>query len=151
MTGTSTRFAIVLAGLVSALPAAAAEMNADEAQRFVIGKYFSYTCFEGTSGAGRIHADGSVAGYIRIRGAAPRFVTLPANTLRVKGEAVCASVRGMSFQPCFSLQKTSQASFRGSISGLSFAYCDFYRRNARVDLARGPLKLQPVRSAAAGE
>jgi len=32
-------------GLLAALPAAAGEMNADEARRFVIGKMFSYTCF----------------------------------------------------------------------------------------------------------
>jgi len=151
MTGTSKRLVMVLAGLVSALPAAAVEMTPDEAQRFVIGKSFSYTCFEGTSGAGRIHADGSVAGYIRPRGSGPRFVVLPANTLRVKGAAVCASVRGLPFEPCFNLHKTGHASFRGSISGFGYAYCDFYRRSARADLGRTPLKLQPVRAAAAGE
>ena len=60
-----TRTAIVLAGLVSALPAQAQEMRAEEARRFVIGKLFSYTCFDGTSGAGRVYADGSVIGTIR--------------------------------------------------------------------------------------
>ena len=63
--GMNTRIAIVLAGLVSALPAQAAEMKAEEARRFVIGKLFSYTCFDGTSGAGRVYADGSVIGTIR--------------------------------------------------------------------------------------
>ena len=47
-------------------------MKPDEARRFVVGKQFSYTCFEGTTGSGRIHADGSVAGYIQIRGTALR-------------------------------------------------------------------------------
>ena len=37
-------------------------------------------------------------------------------------------VQGMPFQPCFNLQKTSDKSFRGSVSGLGFAYCDFTRR-----------------------
>jgi hypothetical protein len=54
-------------GLLAALPAAAGEMNADEARRFVIGKMFSYTCFEGTRGQGRVNSDGSVAGSIRRR------------------------------------------------------------------------------------
>ena len=151
MTGTSARIAVVLAGLVSALPAAAGEMTPDEARRFVVGKQFAYTCFEGTRGAGRIHADGSVAGYIQVRGSAPRYVVLPANTLRVKGAAVCAQVRGMPFEPCFNLQKTGHTSFRGSISGFGFAYCDFHRRNPRIDIARAPMRLGPVRSAAAGE
>ena len=150
MTGTSTRVAILLAGLVSALPAAAAEMTPDEARRFVVGKQFAYTCFEGTTGAGRIYGDGSVAGYVQIRGGPARYVVMPPNTLRVKGAAVCAQVRGMPFEPCFNLQKTGQASFRGSVSGFGFAYCDFHRRNARVDLARAPRRLQPVQSAAAG-
>jgi hypothetical protein len=38
------------AGLLAALPAMAGEMGADEARRFVIGKMFTYTCFEGTRG-----------------------------------------------------------------------------------------------------
>jgi hypothetical protein len=134
---------------MSALPAGAAEMNAEEARRFVIGKQFNYTCFEGTSGAGRIQHDGSVAGYIRLKGTGPaRFVAMPANTLRVKGAAVCASVRGMPFEPCFNLQKTSEHSFRGSMNGFGFAYCDFSRRSARADIGR-PMKLQPVQAAAA--
>ena len=47
-------------GLLAALPAVAGEMSADEARRFVIGKMFSYTCFEGTRGQGRVNSDGSV-------------------------------------------------------------------------------------------
>ena len=34
----------------------------------------------------------------------------------------------MPFQPCFNLLKTSNRSFRGSVSGLGFAACDFNRR-----------------------
>jgi hypothetical protein len=34
----------------------------------------------------------------------------------------------MPFEPCFNLDKTNEASFRGSVSGLGFAYCDFTRR-----------------------
>jgi len=149
MSGSLLRVAVLLAGLVGAAPAVAEEMSPDEARRFVIGKHFTYSCFEGTKCGGRIHADGSVAGYIQVRGSSPRFVALPAGTLGVKGSAVCAQVRGMPFQPCFNLQKTGQTSFRGSISGFGFAYCDFHRRNARVEMARGPVGR--VQSAAAGE
>ena len=46
---------------------------------------------------------------------------------RVRGEAVCASLQGMLFEPCFHLEKTDDRSFRGSLSGLGFAYCDFTR------------------------
>ena len=119
-------------GLLAALPAAAGEMSADDARRFVIGKMFSYTCFEGTRGQGRVNSDGSVVGSIQFQGSGElRHAHLPANTLQVKGEAVCASLRGMPIQPCFNLERTSDHSFRGSISGLGFAYCEFTRNGGR--------------------
>jgi hypothetical protein len=78
-------------------------------------------------GAGRIYGDGSVIGTIQFRGAGPaRTVSLPAGTLGVRGEAVCASLPGMPFEPCFHIEKTDDRSFRGSWMG--FAYCDFTRR-----------------------
>jgi len=119
-------------GLLAALPAAAGEMNADEARRFVIGKMFSYTCFECTRGQGRVNSDGSVAGSIQFQGSGPvRYARLPANTLQVKGEAVCASLHGMLCQACFNLERISDNSFRGSVSGLGFAYCEFTRNGGR--------------------
>jgi hypothetical protein len=145
------RLILVLAGFLCAVPAQAEELRASEARRFIAGKHFAYTCFEGTSGHGRIYADGSVAGYIQIGGTGPRrYVVLPAGTLRVHGEQYCASVRGIPFQPCFNLQKTSRISFRGSISGFGFAYCDFSRRSARADLHRSPLRLHRIHAASAG-
>src|SRR6476620_8759478 len=63
--------------------------------------------------------------------AARRFV---AGTLRVRGESVCASLQGIPFEPCFNLDKTNDQSFRGSVSGFGFAYCDFTRR---VSVAAG--------------
>ena len=90
MPGTWARSAILIASIVYVLPAAAVEMTAEEAKRFVSGKLFAYTCFEGTSGAGRIYADGSVVGSIQIRGDGPvRYVALPAGTLRVSGPSAC--------------------------------------------------------------
>jgi hypothetical protein len=90
-----------------------------------------------------------VVGYIQVRGSAPRYVALPAGTLRITGERYCAQVRGMPFQPCFNVERTSAVSWRGSISGLSFAYCDFHRRGARAEVARGPMQLRGTQSASA--
>jgi hypothetical protein len=127
------RIGTLLAGLTAVLASTSASaqtaMKAEEARAFVVGKLFAFNCFEGTKGVGRIHADGSVAGTIQFRGTGPvRWAQLPAGTVNVKGEAVCANVRGMPFQPCFNLLKTSNKSFRGSVSGLGFAACDFNRR-----------------------
>ena len=86
----------LMVGLLAAVPAVAGEMSAEEARRFVIGKIFSYTCFEGTRGQGRVNSDGSVTGSIQFQGSGEvRHAHLPANTLHVKGEAVCASLRGL--------------------------------------------------------
>ena len=130
------RVAVVMLGLVASAPAFSEELKPEEARRFVAGKLFAFNCFEGTRGAGRIYADGSVSGSVQFGGQGPvRNVRLPAGTLQVRQEAVCASLQGLPFQPCFNLQKTDQASFRGSVSGLGFAYCDFNRKSGRVDLA----------------
>lgn len=148
-------FALTI-GLLAAVPAAAGEMSAEEARRFVIGKIFSYTCFEGTRGQGRVNADGSVIGSIQFQGSGEvRHAHLPANTLQVKGESVCASLRGLPMQPCFNLERTSASSFRGSISGLGFAYCDFTRPGGRTTVAHSvqrtptaqPLGLRPTLAA----
>lgn len=136
---------------VAALPAVAGEMKAEEARRFVVGKLFSFSCFEGSSGAGRIFDDGSVTGVVRFQGTgAARYVTLPAGTLRVKGESVCASLRGMAFEPCFNLVQTDQHSFRGSISGLGFASCQFTRRGGRAEFAHTSAR-RPVSTVATSE
>ena len=135
----------LLTGLLAALPAMAGEMSADEARRFVIGKMFSYTCFEGTRGQGRVLPDGSVIGSIQLRGSGQvRYAALPPGTLRVKGEAVCASVRGLPVEPCFNLERLDNNSFRGSISGLGFASCDFNRHNGRASVAHSASNTQPL-------
>jgi len=130
------RVAVVVMGLLASAPAFSEELKPEEARRFIAGKLFAFNCFEGTRGAGRIFADGSVAGAVQFGGSGPyRNVRLPAGTLQVKTESVCASMQGLPFQPCFNLQKTDQASFRGSLSGMGFAYCDFNRKSGRVDFA----------------
>lgn len=129
----SVRVVTVATTLLMAWPAGAETLNVDAARRFVVGKTFAYNCFDGTRGAGRIQSDLSVAGTIQIRGNGPiRFVQLPPGTLKVKGESVCASVRGIPFEPCFNVDRTDDQSFRGSVAGLSFAYCDFTRRGPRM-------------------
>jgi hypothetical protein len=130
------RCIIVVAGLVAAVPARAGELKPEEAKRFIAGKYFSYTCFEGTTGAGRINADGSVVGTIQVRGAgSARLIALPTGTVRVQPDSICASLRGMLFQPCFTIEQTDARSFRGSIAGLGFAHCDFTRRNPKLEIS----------------
>ena len=50
-------------------PALAGQMTADEARRFVSGKVFAFTCFDGTRGAGRILDDGGAATMLVHKGA----------------------------------------------------------------------------------
>ena len=123
------RAAAALAGLLAVAPALAEPMNAETARRFVAGKLFAFNCFEGSSGTGRIFNDGSVAGVMRMRADGPtRFMHLPPGSLYPKEGRICSNVKGAFFNPCFELNKTSDKSFRGSISGFGFAYCDFTRR-----------------------
>jgi len=110
-------------------PALAGMMTAEEARRFVAGKMFAFTCFDGTRGAGRILDDMGAAGAIQFSGSGPiKHIRLPGNTLQVRGQAVCASLRGLPFEPCFNLDKRDDRSFRGSVSGMGFAYCDFHHQ-----------------------
>src|SRR5262249_61127886 len=114
--------------LLAAGSACAESLNPDAARRFVAGKLFAFNCFDGSRGAGRIYGDGSVIGTIQFRGAGPeRTGSLPAGTLRARGEAGCASLRGMPFEPCFHIEKTDDRSFPGSSMG--FAPCDFTPRH----------------------
>jgi hypothetical protein len=113
------------------VPALAGSMNADEARRFVTGKVFAFTCFDGTRGAGRVLDDLGAAGSIQFSGSGPiRHMRLPGNTLQIRGQAVCASIKGLPFEPCFNLDKRDDRSFRGSVSGMGFAYCDFRHQGA---------------------
>ena len=80
-----TPFTTVVFILLAAGSACAESLSPDAARRFVADKHFAFNCFDGSRGAGRINADGSVVGTIQFRGAGPaRTVSLPAGTLRVK-------------------------------------------------------------------
>src|SRR5258707_4164503 len=66
------------AGAAPLWSATAGELRPDEAKAFIAGKGFSYTCFDGTSRAGRIQAHGSgvrtIQGHCRLT----RHLALPA-------------------------------------------------------------------------
>jgi hypothetical protein len=123
-------FARFLLGTLTAgammVPAFAGTMTAEEARKFVVGKVFAFNCFDGTRGAGRVLEDLGATGAIQFSGSGPmRRIRLPGNTLQIRGQAVCAAIKGLPFEPCFNLDKKDERSFRGSVSGLGFAYCDF--------------------------
>jgi hypothetical protein len=91
------------------------------------------------------------AGAVQFAGAGPvRHLRLPGNTLQVRGQAVCASIKGIPFEPCFNLDKKDDRSFRGSVSGMGFAYCDFRHQGAaQMLMARAvarPRSLHPERT-----
>jgi hypothetical protein len=120
-----------IAAVALSAPVMAGSMNADEARKFVAGKVFAFTCFDGTRGAGRVLDDMGAAGAVQFSGAGPiRHLRLPGNTLQIRGQAVCASIKGIPFEPCFNLDKKDDHSFRGSVSGMGFAYCDFHHQGA---------------------
>jgi hypothetical protein len=130
------RSAIALATLAVSVPAHAQAMNAEQARHFVAGKLFTFNCFEGSTGSGRIFHDGSVVGLVRMQGQGPiRFMRMPAGTLYVRDGGICSQVKGALFNPCFNLTKTGANSFRGQISGFGFAYCEFTRGAGRIETA----------------
>jgi hypothetical protein len=126
------RVALVCTCVLWVLSVAAEELGPDQARAFIVDKLFEYSCFDGTTGRGRIFPDGSVVGTIQGREQRQaRFADLPPGTIRVDGTAICAHLAGLPISPCFTVQKIDQRSFRGSVAGLGFAYCDFYQRNLR--------------------
>ena len=139
---------VVAAGALLAPAIAGQAMNADEARRFVAGKVFAFTCFDGTRGAGRVFDDGGAAGAVQFSGAGPsRNMRLPGNTLQVRGQAICASIKGIPFEPCFNLDKKDERSFRGSVSGMGFAYCDFRHQGAaQMLMARAAARPRSLRA-----
>lgn len=139
------RVAVLCACVLGVTSVFAEDLAPEQARAFIAGKLFAYNCFDGTSGMGRIFADGSVIGTIRPAGSRQvRFANLPPGTITVTPTSVCAHLPGVPINPCFRVQKTDYRSFRGSIWGLSFAYCDFHQHNPRSTLTRRP----PARASA---
>jgi hypothetical protein len=67
----------------------------------------------------------------------------------VTSTSVCAHLPGLLIDPCFKVQKIDYHSFRGSISGLGFAYCDFQQRNPRAAVTSRSTVLPPPATAIA--
>ena len=84
------RIAVALSAVAFAVPALAEPMSAEAARRFVAGKQFSFTCFEGTVGSGRIFSDGSLPACCASRAPA-RCVSCACRRARCspEGESVC--------------------------------------------------------------
>lgn len=154
------RLSVVAAGVIGSVVAGSAmvasanagetALSPEEAKRFVANKFFSYTCFDGTNGAGRIHADGSVVGTMQTGNGPIRFVSLPSGTIRLSTDSICAALPHALIQPCFNVVQTSPQSFRGSLRGLGFAYCNFVRRNPRLEITENekrPSRSHAVQSA----
>ena len=117
-------------------PVAAGQLSPEEARQFIAGKYFAFTCFDGSRGGGRIMSDGSVAGTIQFGGTGPvRLAHLPINTIRVSSTAVCASLKGIPFEPCFSVDKTDEVELprRGLRHGLRLLRLPQARQRHRRD------------------
>src|SRR4029079_11384395 len=110
-------FAIVVVALLTTSSAFAETLTAEAARRFVAGKLFAFNCFDGSRGGGRVLRHGAVSGNIQFRGAGPmKQVWLPAGTLRVRGESVCASLQRTPLEPCVNLDKTNDQNRRVSVS-----------------------------------
>ena len=76
---------------------------------------------------------------------------LPSGTLYVHGERICANLKGLPFQPCFNLTKTSDTSFVGAISGIGFMYCEFERgEKTQIARRRGPSEGLALRGSLTG-
>jgi hypothetical protein len=131
------RVAVLCVFCLVASSAIAEELRPEQAKAFVVGKVFAYSCFDGTAGMGRIMADGSIAGTIAPGGRGEtKFASLPPGTIKVSGNSVCAHILGLPIEPCFRVQRIDQQSFRGSIAGSDYAYCDFYQGNPETRLER---------------
>ena len=131
------RVAVLCVYCLVASAAIAEELRPEQAKAFVVGKVFAYSCFDGTAGMGRIMANGSVVGIIAPGGRGEtKFASLPPGTIKVSGNSVCAHIRGLPIEPCFRVQRIDQHSFRGSIAGSDYAYCDFHQGNPENQLER---------------
>ncbi len=137
------RQAVVVVALLAFSPALAENLDAEAARQFIVGKLFAFTCADGSRGAARVYDDGSVIGNVQFHGSErPQSVWLPAETLKLTGERVCASLNRTEL--CLALSKTSDQSFRASVTGLDFAYCDFTESVRIPDTGPRPEPSEPL-------
>jgi hypothetical protein len=79
------RVAVVCTCVLWVSSAVAEELGPDQARAFIADKLFEYSCFDETTGRGRIFSDGSVVGTIQVRDGQERSANLPRGTIRVDG------------------------------------------------------------------
>ena len=123
----------VTAGAMVA-PALAGMMNADEARKFVAGKVFAFTCFDGTRGAGRMLDDMGAMGAVQFSGSGPvrRICGCPA--IRFRSAARRCAPRSRAFRSSrasISTRKTKSASadrFRAWASPIAISITRARRR-----------------------
>ena len=112
------RVAIVVASLLATAPAMAQSMSAEAAQRFVAGKLFAFSCIDGSRGLAQVHNDGSVMGTIQVSGSGPvKSVGLPPGTFKVKGDAICAKLKGLSLSRASISARPASKAFGGRSRG----------------------------------
>ena len=117
------RYVILIVSLLAAGPALAESLNADAARVSSSASYSRsiVSMARAAPAASTATARSSAPSSSRARDQS-NSVQLPAGTLKMKGEAVCASLKGIAIEPCFDLNRTDDQSFRGSVSGLRVAY-----------------------------
>jgi hypothetical protein len=137
-----SRFAAVFV-LLNVMPALANELPPDEAKGVIVGKLWNFRCSEGTTGFGRIFANGSVRGAIKEPGSTLVGHVLPAGTVSMRPDSICASVPvGYSMlRPCFAFNKIDAHNVRGRVASPWWMrmlwgqrYCDFTVRDFRANL-----------------
>ena len=137
----------VTAGAVMA-PALAGQMNADEARKFVAGKVFAFTCFDGTRGAGRIST--TWAPRARCSSAAPvRCVTCGCPAIRFRSAARPSARRSRAFRSSpasISTRQTSAASAARSRAWASPIAISVIRARAQMLMARAVARPRSLRA-----
>jgi hypothetical protein len=115
-------------------PALCGELQPVDAQRLVVGRWWSFNCSEGTKGFGMLLEDGAVHITIQEPDRSPVKHDLQAGTVIMTARANCAfaQVGPVTLRPCFSVDRISSQSFRGRVSSPFWMwalwgrrYCDF--------------------------
>lgn len=128
--------------LLSITQVRAGDLKPDEARRLIAGKWWSFRCSEGTTGFGRILANGSVSGEIKHPRSAAVWHSLPSQTVVLRSDSICASVPfgSSTLYPCFSFNKIDARRLRGNVSSPWWMwalwgkrYCDFVPQESQED------------------
>ena len=83
------------AGLFATSLALAEDLNPDQARAFVVGKLFSYTCFEGTAGSGRVASSGELPSDLGARNTATIITARSTTRSTTKVLALSVAIAGL--------------------------------------------------------